>query len=54
MEEHWRDVAEEDYDKKKIHDLRWEVYVKDKDELIEKDFSVSVPHPKRGQLIGLV
>ena len=26
-EEHWRDVAEEG-DNKKIHDLRWEVYVK--------------------------
>ena len=27
-EEHWRDVAEEGDDKKKIHELRWEVYVK--------------------------
>ena len=24
-EDHWRDVSEEDYDKKKIHSLRWEV-----------------------------
>ena len=24
-EEHWRDVVEEGYDKKKIHSLRWEV-----------------------------
>ena len=27
-DEHWRDVAEEGDDKKKIHELRWEVYVK--------------------------
>ena len=27
-DEHWRDVAEEGDDKKKIYDLRWEVYVK--------------------------
>ena len=27
-ENHWRDVAEECGDKKKIHDLSWEVYVK--------------------------
>ena len=26
--EHCRDVAEESGDKKKIHELRWEVYVK--------------------------
>ena len=29
-DEHWRDVSEEGDDKKKIHALRWEVYVKDK------------------------
>ena len=34
-EAHWRDVAEEDEDKKKIHDLRWEVYVKGKEKLIK-------------------
>ena len=27
-EEYWRDIAEEGDDKKKIHELRWEVYVK--------------------------
>ena len=27
-EEYWRGVAEEGDDKKKIHALRWEVYVK--------------------------
>ena len=29
--EHWRDVAEEGDDKKKIHSLRWKVYVKEKE-----------------------
>ena len=47
-EEHWRDVAEEGDDKKNILALRWEVYVKDKEELINREFSVSVPHPKGG------
>ena len=28
LEEHWRDIAEEGEDKKKIHALRWEVYLK--------------------------
>ena len=30
MDEHWRDVAYEGEDKKKIHALSWEVYFKDK------------------------
>ena len=54
-EEHWRDVAEEGDDKKNIHDLRWEVYVKYKEDLVKRYFLVSVPHPKGGeQLFGLV
>ena len=32
-EEHWMDVAEEGYNKNKIHALRWEVYVKEKEVL---------------------
>ena len=35
-EDHWRDVAEEGDDKNKIHTLRWEVYVKYKEELIKR------------------
>ena len=27
-EDHWKDVAEDGDNKKKIHALRWEVYVK--------------------------
>ena len=55
-EEHWRDAYEEGDDKKKIHALRWEVYVKYKEYLIKREFLVSVPHPKRGGggLFGLV
>ena len=47
-EENWRGVAEECDNKKKIHALRWKVYVKEKEELIKIYFSVSVPHPKGG------
>ena len=35
-EDHWRFIAEENDDKKKIHALRWDVYVKEKEELITK------------------
>ena len=35
-EDHWRDIAEENNDKKKIHALRWDLYIKDKEELITK------------------
>ena len=45
-EENWRYVAEEVYNKKKICTLRWEVYVKVKEELTKREFSVSVPHSK--------
>ena len=38
-------------DKKKIHALRWCVYVKDKEELITRSFLVSVPHPKGGKIV---
>ena len=27
-EDHWRYIAEENDDKKNIHDLRWDLYVK--------------------------
>ena len=47
-EDNWRNLVEENDDKKKIHALRWNVYVKEKEELIMRAFSVSVPHPKGG------
>ena len=37
-EEHRKDVAEEGEDEKNIHSLRWEIYVKDKEELIKREF----------------
>ena len=37
-DEHWGDVAEEGDDKKNIHALRWDVYVKDKEDLIKREF----------------
>ena len=37
-DKHWRDVSEECDDKKNICALRWEVYVKYKEELIKKEF----------------
>ena len=53
-EDHWRDLAVESNDKKKIHALRWSVYAKDKEELITRSFSVSVSHPKGGKLYGIL
>ena len=38
-------------DKRRIHALRWEVYVKEKEELINRDFLVSVPHPNGGNIV---
>ena len=37
-EDSWRDISEEGENKKKIHDMRWEVYVKKKEDLIKRDF----------------
>ena len=45
------DVAEEGGDKKKNHELRWGFYVKYKDELIKREFLVSVTHPKGGEIV---
>ena len=50
-EDHWRDVAEEGDNKKKIHALRWEVYLKEKEVLINREFSLSFPHPKGGEIV---
>ena len=34
-----------------MHALRWDVYVKDKGELIKREFPVSVSHPKGGGIV---
>ena len=50
-EEHWSDVDDEGEDKKKIHDLRWEVYVKENEYLIKMEVFFPVPHPKWGGIV---
>ena len=50
-EDHWRDLAEENDDKKKIHALIWNVYVKEKEEIIMRSFMVSVSHTKGGKIV---
>ena len=50
-EEHWRDVSQEGKYKKKTHDLRWEIYVKEQEELIYRKNLVSVSHSKGGEII---
>ena len=50
-EDHWRDLAEERNDQKKILALRWCVYIKEKEELITRAFLVSVPHTKGGKIV---
>ena len=50
-EDHWRDIAEGNDDKKKIHALRWELYVKEKEEMIKRKSLVLVPHPKGGAIV---
>ena len=50
-QEHLRDVAEDEYDKKDIHALSWDVYTREKEELIKIYFLVSVLHPKGGNIV---
>ena len=50
-EEHWRYVYEDGNDKKNIHALRWDVYIKEKEDLIKGEFLVSVSHPKEGNIV---
>ena len=50
-EGNWRDVSEEGVNKKNIHSLRWEVYIKEKEDFITREFLVSVPHPKGGAIV---
>ena len=47
--EHWKEVEEKENEERgKFHSLRWEVYMKQKEELKKREFSVAVPHPKGG------
>ena len=51
MEEKWMNVAKDDKDKSNIHALRWNLYTREKEELINIGFLVSVSHPKVGETI---
>ena len=51
---HWMDVAKEGNYKKKMHALRSEIYVKDKEELIKIYFWCSFQIRKGGALFGIV
>ena len=50
-EYHWRNVAEDDEDKSKIHVLGWDLYTKQKQELIDIRFLVYFLHPKGGYIV---
>ena len=50
-DKHFRDVSVEGKYKKNIYALGWEVCVKEKNEFIEKQFLVSVPHLKGGNIV---
>ena len=50
-EEHLRDVGEDDNDKSKICALEWDVYTREKEGFIKKEFLVSVPHPTGGGIV---
>ena len=53
-DDYWSDFVEDGEDKKNIYALRWEVYTREKEGLIEREFLVSVPHPKGGKLFVLM
>ena len=53
-DDHWRYVSEEGDNKKKMHALRWDMCVKEKEELINRDFWCPFHILKGGTLFGLV
>ena len=48
---HWSDVSEYGDDKNKIHSLRWDVQVKEKENFINREFLVSIPNLKGGNIV---
>ena len=46
MNQHWRYFSEYGEDKSNIHDLRWDVYTRDNEELINRYVYMSVIHSK--------
>ena len=47
----WRDVTEDGDNKKNIHALSWDVYVKEKQDSIQREFLVSITHTKEGNIV---
>ena len=51
-EQHCKEVEEKDKeDRGRVRALRWEVYMKEKDQLIKRGFLVVVPHMKWGVVV---
>ena len=49
---HWKDVIEENNELKwAVHTVRWEVYIKEKGGLINRNILVAVPYQKGGNII---
>ena len=54
MEENLRDVADDDKERSNIPALMCYFYMKGREGFIKRDCLVSIPHPKRGDIFGLV
>ena len=50
-DENWRDADEDDDERGKINAMRWDVYMKEKGESINRKFLVMVNQPKVGNII---
>ena len=50
-QEHWIYVDDNCKDKSNINSLRWDIYTREKEDLIKRDFLVSVTHPKGGGIV---
>ena len=50
-EDHCIYVSDKGDDKKKMHALRWEIYVKENEYLTKREFLVYVPHVKGGNIV---
>ena len=48
---YWRYFAEESDNNNNFPALRWEIYVREKWELIKRYLSLSVPHPKGSNVV---
>ena len=49
--EKWRYVSKDGENESNIHALGWDIYTIEKEELINREFLVSIPHPKVGNIV---